>query len=188
MAIIPYIWHVELLLLVMFRELVWGGPTYEGRRWILEYVGLVLHYVPAGLSLSLVMDMLIVTPIIITFFSCCNIANESGETPLDIAKRLKHMHCEELVSVASFCVLCIYKQNHVWIFNSLQLNIQWIYSNRNSCILRNSYMLIWSYMLLRRKLYFFLDALEMLNFLGPGDDSVWAISPRSTSLWHPVEM
>jgi len=64
----------------------------------------VLHCVPAGLSLSLLMDMLIVTPSIITFFSCCNIANESGETPLDIAKRLKHTHCEELVSVASFCV------------------------------------------------------------------------------------
>lgn len=26
-------------------------------------------------------------------------ANESGETPLDIARRLKHEHCEELVSV-----------------------------------------------------------------------------------------
>lgn len=26
-------------------------------------------------------------------------ANESGETPLDIARRLRHEHCEELVSV-----------------------------------------------------------------------------------------
>ena len=26
-------------------------------------------------------------------------ANESGETPLDIAKRLRHEHCEELVSL-----------------------------------------------------------------------------------------
>lgn len=77
---------------------------YEGERWILECVGLVLHFVPEGLSLTLITDMLIVTPIIITFFSYCNIANESGETPLDIAKRLKHTHCEELVSVASFCV------------------------------------------------------------------------------------
>lgn len=50
------------------------------------------------------MDMLVVTLIILIFFSSCNIANESGETPLDIAKRLKHTHCEELVSVVSFCV------------------------------------------------------------------------------------
>lgn len=88
----------------MFRGLVWVRPTYKGKRLILECVGLLLHYVATDLSLSLVMDMLIVTPIIITFFSCCNTANESGETPLDIAKRLKHTHCEELVSVASFCV------------------------------------------------------------------------------------
>lgn len=42
------------------------------------------------------------TPIILSFFSSYNTANESGETPLDIAKRLKHTHCEELVSMASF--------------------------------------------------------------------------------------
>ncbi len=39
--------------------------------------------------------------------NCClrgkasiEIANESGETPLDIAKRLKHTHCEELLTQA----------------------------------------------------------------------------------------
>lgn len=63
-------------------------------------VALVLYY--AGLSL--VMDLLIVTLIIMHFFFCCNIANEAGETPLDIAKRLKHTHCEELVSIVSLCV------------------------------------------------------------------------------------
>lgn len=26
-------------------------------------------------------------------------ANEQGETPIDIAKRLKHTHCEDLVSL-----------------------------------------------------------------------------------------
>lgn len=33
---------------------------------------------------------------------CCPafyLANESGETPLDIARRLRHEHCEELVSL-----------------------------------------------------------------------------------------
>lgn len=28
-------------------------------------------------------------------------ANEAGETPLDIARRLKHLQCEELVSLRS---------------------------------------------------------------------------------------
>uniref|UniRef100_A0A8C7W1E2 ArfGAP with SH3 domain, ankyrin repeat and PH domain 2a n=1 Tax=Oncorhynchus mykiss TaxID=8022 RepID=A0A8C7W1E2_ONCMY len=32
-----------------------------------------------------------------------DIANESGETPLDIAKRLKHLQCEELVSAINHC-------------------------------------------------------------------------------------
>lgn len=29
----------------------------------------------------------------------CLLANEAGETPLDIARRLKHLQCEELVSL-----------------------------------------------------------------------------------------
>lgn len=33
------------------------------------------------------------------FLSPCPLANEAGETPLDIAKRLRHEHCEELVSL-----------------------------------------------------------------------------------------
>lgn len=38
---------------------------------------------------------------------CCGFflsfeANEAGETPLDIARRLRHVQCEELVSPRSF--------------------------------------------------------------------------------------
>lgn len=39
-------------------------------------------------------------------------------------------------------------------------------------MLRNSYMFISSYMLLRRKLDFFLGALEIINFSWPRDDTV----------------
>lgn len=40
-----------------------------------------------------------------TFSSHCFLANEAGETPLDIAKRLKHTRCEELVRfIFFFCV------------------------------------------------------------------------------------
>lgn len=101
-AIIPYMWHVKLLLILMFRRLVLVGSPYGGNRLILECVGVLVRYVSASISLSLVMERLMMISVTLTFFSWCNTANESGETPLDIAKRLKHTHCEELVSVASF--------------------------------------------------------------------------------------
>lgn len=36
------------------------------------------------------------------FFFFLTAANEAGETPLDIARRLKHAQCEELVSAPGF--------------------------------------------------------------------------------------
>lgn len=38
-------------------------------------------------------------------------ANEAGETPLDIARRLKHLQCEELVS--SQCLVLAYARKHI---------------------------------------------------------------------------
>lgn len=69
MAIIPYMWHVKLLLMLMFRGLVLVGSLCGGNRLILEYVGVVVRYVSASISLSLVMDRLMMTSVILTFFS-----------------------------------------------------------------------------------------------------------------------
>lgn len=38
-------------------------------------------------------------------------ANEAGETPLDIARRLKHLQCEELVSL--LCLDLAYAYKHI---------------------------------------------------------------------------
>ncbi len=37
------------------------------------------------------------------------LANEAGETPLDIARRLKHLQCEELVSSLCLALACACK-------------------------------------------------------------------------------
>lgn len=39
---------------------------------------------------------------VFSFFFFLTAANEAGETPLDIARRLKHAQCEELVSAPGF--------------------------------------------------------------------------------------
>lgn len=47
----------------------------------------------------------VVTTVITRFCCVCffnSAANEAGETPLDIARRLKHVQCEELVSSTRF--------------------------------------------------------------------------------------
>lgn len=51
------------------------------------------------------------TTVIIRF--CCFPlpANEAGETPLDIARRLKHLQCEELVSL--LCLDSAYVCKHI---------------------------------------------------------------------------
>lgn len=43
---------------------------------------------------------------------CVCLANEAGETPLDIARRLKHIQCEELVSYFSVHLLFIHLSLH----------------------------------------------------------------------------
>lgn len=40
------------------------------------------------------------------FVSVFLAANDAGETPLDLARRLRHSKCEELVSVVFILVFC----------------------------------------------------------------------------------
>lgn len=56
----------------------------------------------------------VVTKVITRFCCVCffnSAANEAGETPLDIARRLKHVQCEELVSSTCFkLTTCVCEQ------------------------------------------------------------------------------